>query len=91
MPKLPLTPLADYIVVQQEAAKTKTASGLLLPESAAADKPKIAKVLAVGPAVRDVVEGDRVVFGGYSNTDVKVDGVEYMLVKNENIYAKVEV
>lgn len=89
MASIPITPLADFIVVQQEEAQTKTASGLYLPEKAA-DKPKIAKVLAVGPAVQDVQEGDRVVYGGYSNTDVKVDGVEYMLVKNENIYAKVK-
>ena len=60
-----------------------------MPDNAA-DKPKIAKVLAIGPAIQDVKVGDRIVFGGYSNTDVKVAGVEYMLVKNENIYAKVE-
>lgn len=87
MAKVPITPLADYVVVQQEEAKTKTASGLYLPDSGA-EKPKIAKVLAAGPAVRDVKAGDRVIFGGYSNTDIKIDSVEYMLVKNENIYAK---
>ena len=86
---IPVIPLADYVVVQQEEAQTKTASGLFLPEKGT-DKPKIAKVLATGPAVQDIQAGDRIVFGGYSNTDVKVDGVEYMLVKNENIYAKVE-
>lgn len=86
MAKIPITPLADYIVLQQEEAKTKTASGLLLPDSGA-EKPKIAKVLAVGPAVRDVKAGDRVIYGGYSNTEVKVDGAEYMLAKNEHIYA----
>ena len=85
---IPITPLADFVVVQQEAAQTKTASGLLLPDNGA-DKPKIANVLAIGPAVQDIAVGDRVVFGGYSNTDVKVNGAEYMLVKHENIYAKV--
>lgn len=88
MPSIPITPLADYVVVQQEEAQTKTASGLYLPEKSA-DKPKIAKVLAIGPAVQDVKAGDRIVFGGYSNTDVKVEGTEYMIVKNENIYAKI--
>lgn len=87
MGKVPLTPLADYVVVQQEEAQTKTASGLLLPDKGA-EKPKIATVLAVGPAVTDVKAGDRVVFGGYSNTDIKVEGMDYLLVKNENIYAK---
>lgn len=88
MAKVPLTPLADYVVVQQEEAQTKTASGLYLPEKGA-EKPKIANVLAVGPLVKDVKAGDRVIYGGYSNTDIKIDGAEYMLVKNENIYAKV--
>ena len=89
MSKVPIKPLADYIVVQQEEAQTKTASGLYLPDKAS-EKPKIAKVLAVGPVVQDVAAGDRIVFGGYSNTDIKIDGVEYMLVKNENIYAKLK-
>lgn len=87
MGKVPITPLADYVVLQQEEAKTKTASGLLLPESAS-EKPKIAVILAVGPAVRDVKAGDKVIYGGYSNTDIKIENDEYMLVKNENIYAK---
>ncbi len=89
MSSIPIMPLADYVVVQQEEAQTKTASGLFLPDSGA-DKPKIAKVLAVGSAVQDVSPGERIVFGGYSNTDVKVDGSEYMLVKSENIFAKIK-
>ena len=87
MNAIPITPLADYVVVAQEEAKTKTASGLFLPDNAS-EKPKIAKVLAVGPMVKDVVVGERVIFGGYSNTEIKIEGVEYILVKNENIYAK---
>lgn len=87
MGKVPITPLADYVVVRQEEAQTKTASGLLLPDKAS-EKPKIAEVLAVGPAVSDVKVGDRIIYGGYSTTEVKVAGVDYMLVKNENIYAK---
>lgn len=86
--KIPITPLADYVVVKQQEAQTKTASGLFLPDSAG-EKPKIAEVLAVGPSVQDVKAGDRVVYGGYSNTEIKVAGVEYILIKNENIYAKV--
>ena len=89
MSKVPVQPLADYVVLKQEAPQTKTASGLLLPDSAG-EKPKIAEILAVGPEVKDVKVGDRVVFGGYSNTDIKIDGEEYMLVKSENIYAKIQ-
>lgn len=95
---LKITPLADYIVAQQEAAESKTASGIYLPEKAQ-EKPKIAKVLAVGPGrvgddnkriKPEVKVGDRIVYGGYSNTDIKLDGEEYILVKEENIYAIVK-
>jgi chaperonin GroES len=88
MAKVPLTPLADYLVAVQEAAQTKTASGLFLPDNSG-EKPKIATVVAVGPIVKEVKIGDKIIFGGYSNTDIKIDGVEYMLIKQENIFAKV--
>jgi len=84
---VPLTPLADYLVAEQEQAVTKTASGLYLPDKGA-EKPKIAKVVAVGPLIKDLKVGDKIVFGGYSNTDIKVSGHEYMLIKVENVYAK---
>ena len=84
---VPITPLADYVVAQQEQAKNKTASGLYLPDNAS-EKPKIAMVVAVGPKVLDVKKGDKIIFGGYSNTDIKIEGQEYMLIKQENIYAK---
>lgn len=83
-----IKPLADYVVVQQEQAESKTASGLYLP-TAAQEKPKVAKVVAVGKAVKEVKVGDRVVFGGYSNTEVKHDGQDYIVIKEENIYATV--
>lgn len=84
-----IKPLADYVVVQQEPSESKTASGLYLPEQAQ-EKPKTAKVFAVGSAVKEIKVGDRVVYGGYSNTEIKQDGQTYMLVKEENIYATVE-
>ena len=83
-----IKPLADYVVVQQEEAETKTASGIYLPTQAQ-EKPKVAKVLAVGKEVKEVKVGDRVVYGGYSNTEVKHDGKDYILIKEENIYATV--
>lgn len=88
MSKVPLTPLADYVVACQEAAQTKTASGLFLPDNSG-EKPKIANVVAVGPLAVSVKVGDKIIFGGYSNTDIKIDGTEYMLIKQENIFAKV--
>lgn len=86
---VPIQPLADYVVAQQEEAKIKTASGLYLPEGAK-EKPKIAKVVAVGKDVKDLKTGDRIVYGGYSNEDIKIDGKEYMLIKLENIYATIK-
>jgi len=88
MSKVPLSPLGDYVVAQQEAAQTKTSSGLYLPDNTG-EKPKIAKVVAVGPTVKDVKIGDKIIFGGYSNTDVKIEGIEYMLIKQENIFATI--
>ncbi len=89
MTKVPISPLGDYIVAAQEAAQTKTASGLFLPSSGS-EKPKIANVVAIGPSVKDIKIGDKIIFGGYSNTDIKIDGAEYMLIKQENIYATLQ-
>jgi chaperonin GroES len=85
----PLTPLADYVVTQADEAKSTTASGLYLPDSAT-DKPKTAKVIAVGPKASQVKVGDRVVYKSYSTTEVKVDKQEYILVKEEDILAVVK-
>lgn len=97
-PKGKLQPLADWIVAEQEEAVTKTASGIYLPDKAA-EKPKIAKVLATGPGkVGDdneripvsVKVGDRIVYKSYSTTELKIDGKEYILVKEEDILATVK-
>jgi len=84
-----IQPLADYVVAQAEAAETKTASGLYLPDNAQ-EKPKIAKVLAIGKAVKHVKVGDRILYKSYSTTDVKVGSDEYILVKEEDILATVK-
>jgi chaperonin GroES len=94
---VPIKPLNDYVVLVAEEAEAKTKSGLYLP-AAAKEKPQAAKVVAVGPGkVGDdneriplqVQVGDRVIYGGYSNTEVKLDGITYMLVSEDNIYATV--
>ncbi len=84
-----LQPLADYIVAQAEEAATKTASGLYLPDNAA-EKPKTAKVIAVGKDAKQVKAGDRIVYKSYSTTEVKVGSEEYILVKEEDILATVK-
>lgn len=84
-----IQPLADYVVAEGEEAETKTASGLYLPEKAA-EKPKVAKVLAVGKDVKQVKVGDRIIYKSYSTTDVKVGTDEYILVKEEDVLATVK-
>lgn len=85
----PLQPLGDYIVAVGEEAATKTASGIYLPEKAA-EKPKTAKVVAAGPNAKQVKVGDRIVYKSYSTTEVKVEGDEYILVKEEDVLATVK-
>jgi chaperonin GroES len=85
---VPIQPLADYVVAQAEKAETKTASGLYLPDKAQ-EKPKTAKVVAVGPAARQVKVGDRILYKSYSTTDVKVGSEDYILVKEEDVLATV--
>ncbi len=85
---VPIQPLSDYVVAQQEQVEAKTASGFYIPGNAQ-EKPKIAKVLATGKDVHQVKAGDRIIYGGYSNADVKVDSETYLLIKEENIYATV--
>ena len=85
----PLQPLADYVVAQAEEAEAKTASGLYLTQNSQ-EKPKTAKVLAVGKDVKQVKAGDRIVYKSYSTTEVKVGSDEYILVKEEDILATVK-
>ena len=85
----PLQPLADYVVTVAEEAASKTTSGLYLPDNAT-EKPKTAKVVAIGKDVSQVKVGDRVVYKTYSTTDIKVNKEEYILVKEEDILAIVK-
>ena len=84
-----LQPLASYIVAVTEEAPTKTASGLYLPEKAT-EKPKTAKVVAVGKDVKTVKNGDRIIYKSYAQTDVKVENTDYVLVKEEDVLATVK-
>jgi chaperonin GroES len=84
-----IQPLADYVVAVAEEAESKTASGLYLPDNAK-EKPKTSKIVAVGPEVKQVKVGDRIIYKSYSSTDVKVGRDEYMLVKEEDILATVK-
>ena len=92
-----IKPLADRVVLKLVAAEEKTKSGLILTASAQ-EKPQIAEVVAVGPGgivdgneVKMIVSiGDKVITSKYSGTEVKCDGVEYIIVKQSDILAIVE-
>ncbi len=84
-----LQPLADRIVMEQLDAEEKTASGIVLPDSAK-EKPKMAKVLAVGKEVKEVKAGDTVLYKSYGPDDVKVDGKDYLIGKEEDLLAVVK-
>ena len=92
-----LKPLADRVIIKQIEAEEKTKSGIIL-SSAAQEKPQVYEVLEVGPGgivdgnevVMMVKKGDRVITGKYSGTEVKVDGVEMTIVRQNDILAIVE-
>jgi chaperonin GroES len=88
MSKIPVTPFGARVVAVREAAATKTAAGLYLPEGAK-EKSEIAQVVAVGQNVKEVAVGDKIVIGGYSTTTIKVDGAEYLIVDEKDVVAKV--
>lgn len=86
----PINPMPEYVVVQAEEAAPKTASGLYLPNEAQ-EKPKTAKVVAVGSAVEGVKVGDKVLYKNeYEATTVKVGSGEYSVVFYKNIIATVK-
>ena len=92
-----LKPLADRVVLKQNAAEERTSSGIFLTASAQ-EKPEMFEVVEVGPGgmvdgnevKMTVAAGDRVIVGKYSGTTVKVDGEEYSIVRQSDILAVVE-
>lgn len=93
-----IRPLNDRVVVKRLEAEEKTASGIVLPGSAA-EKPDMGEVLAVGNGkllkngdrqALDVKVGDKVIFGKYSGQTVKVDGEELLVMREEDIFGIVE-
>ena len=85
----PITPLSDRVVAVREEAKTQTASGLYLPDSSK-EKPVVAVVQAVGSEVKHVKVGDRIVYKEYSTTDLKIDDIIFLIVREEDILATVK-
>jgi chaperonin GroES len=93
-----LIPLGDRLLVERLEAEEKTAGGIVLPD-AAKEKPIQGKVIAVGEGRRDddgelvpmqVKKGDKILFGKYAGTEVKLDGDEYLIMKEDDVLAIVE-
>jgi len=86
-------PLHDRVVVKRVEEDTKTKGGIIIPDTAQ-EKPMQGEVIAVGPGARDengkivaldVKKGDRILFGKWSGTEVKIDGTEYLIMKESDI------
>ncbi|KUO63856.1 MAG: co-chaperone GroES [Alphaproteobacteria bacterium] len=91
-------PLHDRVVVKRIEGETKTAGGIIIPDTAA-EKPQQGEVIAVGPGGRgddneivalDVKKGDRVLFGKWSGTEVKIDGEDLLIMKESDIMGVLE-
>ena len=80
-----LKPLQDRVVALKEEPMTQTKSGILLGE--AKEKPAYAIVESVGPDVKTIKKGDKIVFKQYSTTDIKLDDKDYIIVKEEDVLA----
>jgi chaperonin GroES len=87
-----LKPLADRVVVEPAEAEQKTAGGIIIPDTAK-EKPQKGVIIAVGPGKKDepmtVKVGDTVLYGKYSGTEVTIDGKNYLIMKESDIYATI--
>jgi chaperonin GroES len=91
-------PLHDRVVVKRLDAEEKTSGGIIIPDTAK-EKPSQGEIIAVGPGGRDeagklvpldVQVGNRILFGKWSGTEVKIDGVEYLIMKESDIMGVLE-
>ncbi len=91
-------PLHDRVVVTRIDAESKTAGGIIIPDTAK-EKPTEGEVIAVGPGGRDesgklipidLKQGDRVLFGKWSGTEVKIDGAEYLIIKESDVMGVID-
>jgi len=85
-----IKPLADRVIVEAAAAEEKTAGGIIIPDTAK-EKPQRGKVLAVGNGKPDepmtVKEGDIILYGKYAGTEITIDGNDYLIMRESDIFA----
>ena len=86
-------PLADRVIIEPAPAEEKTAGGIIIPDTAK-EKPKKGKIIAAGNGKKDepltVKAGDTVLYGQYSGTEIKIDGSDYLIMRESDIFAIVE-
>lgn len=89
-------PLEDRVIVEPESAEQTTKSGLVIPDTAK-ERPQVGKVIKVGPGrvtdegktiPMDIAEGDMVMYAKYGGTEIKVEGVEYKILKKSDLLAR---
>lgn len=94
-----IKPITDHILIEPIKEEEKTKAGILLPETAEKERPEQGLIVAVGPGKKDkagnlmamdVKAGDKVLFTKYGPTEIKVDGKEYLIAKQEDILAIIE-
>jgi len=87
-------PLTDYVLVSHAKVEEKTSGGIIIPDTAK-EKPQEGKVIAAGPGRRDrdgnmismeVKDGDKIMFGKFAGTEIKIDGVDHVIMKEDEIF-----
>ncbi|MHB8258932.1 MAG: co-chaperone GroES [Bacteroidia bacterium] len=90
MSNVKVKPLADRVLVEAAAAEEKTAGGIIIPDTAK-EKPMRGKVIAVGTGKKDepitVKAGDTILYGKYAGTEIQIEGKEYLIMRESDIYA----
>ena len=87
---LNIKPLADRVLVRPASAEAKTSSGIIIPDTAK-EKPQRGEIVAAGPGKKDepmtLKVGDKVIYGKYGGTEITIEGAEYMIMRESDIYA----
>ena len=92
MAKINFKPLADRVLVEPASAEEKTASGIIIPDTAK-EKPQKGKIIAIGNGTKEnkitVKVGDQVLYGKYSGTELNINGIDYLIMKESDIFGTV--
>jgi chaperonin GroES len=92
MAKINFKPNEDRVLVEAAPAEEKTSSGIIIPDTAK-EKPQKGKVIAIGDGIKDkpvtVKVGDNILYGKYAGTEITIDGIEYLIMRNSDIFGTI--